>query len=255
MCTGIGNMAGTAELERYHRLVLVELIHRARERPELDRLPLDLQEIFHINFDRILKKIESGRVKDGYYLYSEDKFNKDLSICRLKMIPLGAQKVYAGRMSRSFLFRGGPGQFFKGLKMILFDTCGFTPVYRMHTDSRDRDLMKEFNPDGWLRFFQRTAALLKVNPHVKGLCGSSWFFDPALKDISPEITYIRDLALQCGARIYNQGTNEGAVKDATFMNRNRMELYKEGKYLPKNFLMVLPRNILINWAESREGAY
>lgn len=239
---------GSGMLEVCHRLVLARLMREALEKDGLRAFPADIADIFLKNFERIASRLEAGQYKEGYYLYEEDKFNKDLSICRLSMIPLGAQKVYAGRMSRGLLFRGGIRQFWMALKMILTGTRGFCPIYRMHTDSRDRHLMSEFNPEGWLRFYRRAAELLECNPKVKGVCGTSWFWDPALKEVSPELAYLRETALACGGQVFRQGESGGAVKDALFMSRKRQELYQEGKYRPESFAMVLPRSSLLRWA-------
>lgn len=244
-CDGIIRKSGEKVMELYHQLVLATLVSRAPHRPELLKLPNDIRQLYDLNFTRILEQIEGGRSKEGYYLYPGDKFCKDLCICRLNMIPLGAQKVYPGRMPRGFIFKNGPRQFLRGLYLLGFGTRGFKPCYRMHMDSRDRDLMKEFNPEGWKRFYDRAAKLLEINENIKGLCGSSWFFDPVLKEISPELSYLREFAEERGARFFSLGPSEGDVKDATFMSPKRIKLHKEGKYKPGGFLMVLPREQLL----------
>lgn len=248
-CAGIVQKSSEKVLELYQQLVLVKLIAGARQHWRMQKLPPDVQALTWVNFQRIVKKIDNGRAKPGYYLYSEEKFHKDLGMCRLTMIPVGAQKVHVGRMPRGFLLKNGWRQFFRGLALVLFETRGFQPVYRMHTDSRDRDLMKEFNPDGWVRFFRRAAELLKVNKNIKGLCGSSWFFDPRLKEISPELAYLHEMVLDAGGFLFYQGTSEGTVRDATFMSPGRIRLHKEGKYQPVSYVMVFPRKRLIKWAE------
>ncbi|MCP4150477.1 MAG: hypothetical protein GY757_22205 [bacterium] len=248
-CKKIIRFSSEKTLETYHRLVLAVLIVSAQNHPKLKNLPDEFQQLFQFNFKRIVKKLESRRAKAGYYLYTEDKFDKDLGVCRLNIIPAGAQKVYPCRMSRRFLLKGGLKQFVQGSKMVLLETGGFEPIYKMHTDSRDKDLMKEFNPEGWLNFFKRVAKLLEVNTNIIGLCGSSWFFDPKISEISPELKYLRETTEKIGAHIFKQGTSEGAVRDATFMSPYRIKLHEDGKYIPTSYLMVLPRKTLIKWFE------
>ena len=72
--------------------------------------------------------------------------------------------------------------------------------------------------------------MLYANPEVRGLIGSSWYLDPALKDISPELSYLQDLPENNGARIFplnpsksNNGALIGSVR--------RTRLHQEGKYV------------------------
>lgn len=252
LCDVIIEMSGKKMMELYHQLLLVTLVAGAREKPGLLEIPADIRELFYLNFRRIMEPIESGRAKEGYYLYPGDKFCKDLGVCRLTMIPGGAEKVYVGRIPRKFLFTNGLRQFFRGLGFLLFETGGLKPVYRMHMDSKDRDLMKEFNPDGWLRFYKRMAQLLKMNTKIRGVCGGSWFFDPQLKEISPELGYLREIVLDGGGRFFRLGVSEGDTRDAAFMSPKRIRLYKEGKYTPVSYLMIFPREKLLKWSDERD---
>lgn len=239
---------GSRTLERYNQLILVTLIHSVTYHTYFRELPEEVKYLIEFNLNKILKKVEGDQDGTGYYLNGNDKFQKDLSICLLKMIPLGAQKVTLGKLSRGFLMKGGLNQFISGISTVLFGTGGFAPIYHMHMDSRDRELVKEFNLNGWIRFYKRLAALLKINSEIKGVTGSSWFFDPVLKEISPELSYLRETAFECGAKIFYMGPSKGAVKDATFMSPNRLKLYKEGNYKPSNYIVVIPRGKLIKWA-------
>ena len=55
--------------------------------------------------------------------------------------------------------------------------------------------MQEFSPEGWMRFYLRTAELLRRDPRVKGLIGTSWLYDPALADVSPHLAYLRTVQI------------------------------------------------------------
>lgn len=118
-------------------------------------------------------------------------------------------------------------------------------------DSRDRDLLKEFNPEGWKKFYFRLAKLLEVNKNIKGVSGSAWFFDPVISKISPELGYLREIALNCGAEIFFAGATEGTIKNAIFMSLNRKKLYEMGEYHPVNYIILIPRKRLISWAKNQ----
>lgn len=240
----IEEMSDLSTLESYHKLILIYLIERSIDGDLLNTFPLEIKNLFLNNFELIIEKIKSPRAKKGFFLYSEEKFNKFMAISRLKMIPCGAQKVYAGSLPKKFLFQGDVFQFFKGIYLIL-KTGGRKPFFKMHTDSTDRHLMKEFNPDGLDAFFKRIEILMKRQTQIKGICGSSWFFDPALKEISPELSYIREISESYGASFFDLGSNKGIIKDATFMSPKRIKLYKQGEYIPNAFLMIITRKALL----------
>ncbi len=246
--SNIDKVHGSINLERYNQLLLVILIQEISYQKDFQKLPEEVKSLIESNLNKIIKKLEGRQDGNGYYLNGNDKFQKDLSISLLRMIPLGAQKVTLGKLSRGFLVKGGLNQFISGIGTIIFEIGGFGPIYHMHMDSRDRELVMEFNPNGWLQFYKRLAELLKINTQIKGVTGSSWFFDPVLEKISPELNYLRETAFQCGGKIFYMGPSKGAVKDATFMSPKRLKLYKEGSYKPSNYIVVISRNKLIKWA-------
>ena len=193
---------------------------------EIDKIKNDLiDQLNNVSID-ILNKIPTEiyideifkypRTKKGFFLYSEEKFNK-------------------------FMLEVCPKSFY-----LILKTGGRKPFFKMHTDSTDRHLMKEFNPDGLDDFFKRIEILMKRQTQVKGICGSSWFFDPALKEISPELSYIREISESYGASFFDLGSNKGIIKDAIFMSPKRIKLYKQGEYMPNAFLMLITRKDLLN---------
>ncbi len=242
--TEIIKLSNISTFEIYHKLILVDLIQYSIDEDLINTFPEEIKNMFFHNFNLILDKIVSPRTRKGFFLNTEDKFNKYMAISRLKMIPCGAQKIYAGSLPRRFLFTGGGGQFLRGMSLIL-KTGGRKPFYKIHTDSTDKQLMKEFNPEGWNRLFKRIGQLLKSHKDIKGVCGGSWVFDRILKEISPELSYIREISAQYGATFFYQGTDKSTIKDAIFMSPKRIRLYKQGDYMPKSYLMIITRKNLL----------
>lgn len=116
----------------------------------------------------------------------------------------------------------------------------------MHTDSNDPHLMADFNQEGWIRFYKRVSDMLEIYPHVKGVFGSSWFFDPILEDISPRLVYLRIIVTDNGGKLFHIGSNDQSIKDATQKSQIRRKLCQEGKYIPTS---IWPRKNLIAWAK------
>ena len=245
-CNNIVKLGGEDLLGLYHQLILIELILNAPDKLKLLNLPEDIKVLYNKNFKRIVEKIESEPGNCFTYLY--DSFCKDLAVCSLRMIPVGARKIHLSSISRGFLFRKGLPQFVKRGLFVLFELGGLSPLFGMHTDSNDNDLMAEFNHEGFVRTCIRIAELLKANENVKGLFGSSWFYDPQLEVISPRLAYLSQIITKNGGKSFYAGQSEQATQDAILKSPTRRRLYKEGKYIPTIYMVVWPRKKLINWA-------
>jgi hypothetical protein len=238
-------------LDLFHKLVLVNLIDKALETLPQKSFPQDVLVFFKLNFERIIQQIESNSSENNYS-YKNDKFRKDLALCSLRLIPTGAQKIHLSGIPKGFLLKAGLPQLLKGTTFIIRHLGGFSPLFEMHTDSNDPDLMADFNQEGWIRFYRRISDILKIYPHVKGVFGSSWFFDPVLENISPRLVYLRTIATNNGGRLFRIGSNAQSIKDATLKSQARRKLYQEGKYMPTSYLLIWPRKDLIAWAEKKQ---
>ena len=190
LCKGIVYANGDHILGLYHQLILVNLILIARNKLEKMDYPQDIKDLYDSNFERIMKEIES-RNQIGSYNYAHDKFRKNLALCSLKMIPAGAAKIHLSGISRRFIFNKGLAQLIRILTFVLFELGGFSPLFEMHSDSNDPELLSDFNENGRVKFYKRVSLLLKTQQDVKGIFGSSWFYDPKLEIISPRLAYLR----------------------------------------------------------------
>jgi hypothetical protein len=247
-CSKIINSFGPDHLEELHKATLLKLVMENLDDLCNKKFPVEVQSLYLLNFNRVADEI----VKNNYIgplLHSNDKFSKDLAICSLRMIPVGAKKIHLSRLPKRFLFKKGIMQIFKGIA-CLSDLNGFSPLYEMHTDSKDPDLLSKFNEKGWKKAYQLIAELLKSNKDVKGVFGSSWFYDPVIEYISPKLTYCRRITLDNGGNTFYLGTDDQVKKDSLLKSKTRRKLYEEGKYLPTKYLLIWSRNELIRWSEN-----
>ncbi len=233
---------GSVGFGAFQKLVMLYLMEDFQNRASHIHYVEEVLQCFEFSFARIKKSIEDPECTD--YDSENDILFKDLALCRQVMFPAGAEVVspHTG-FSRTIMFRGGVKQFWSTLRLLL-KTGGNTGYYSYHTHLRELDY---FNPRGWDKFYLRIADMLKANPEVRGLTTSTWFLDPALKAVSPNLAYIREQPELNGAMFFLVGvtTDTGALsKSAT-----RRRLYDEGKYIPKSYSMVWPRKDLIEWAE------
>lgn len=224
----------------YYNLLLLTFIMKSTAKLSRLDFPDEVLNEFRMKFGRIQKKISTWSETIVYQPLENDKYLKDLAICRLILIPIGPQYVEIGKISRRFLFTGGMMQFFSRLLFVL-QRGGFSGYYKLTTNQLDPDLVVQFNPQGWDKLLLCAAKLLKKNNQIKGIIGTSWFFDPQLETIDPNIAYIREKFVSRGAKLFQHRIDAHTIKDAIFMNNKRKSLYQENLYKPSNYLMILPR--------------
>lgn len=237
--------AGLAGVELYHKLTIATLIARFDAQRSKKLIPMSVALQYDVEFRRILAQLDTN--VRGFYLHGNDLFSKDLAICRGKLIPCGAELVdeFSG-VPRRITTRGGVKQFVSTLWFFTVRSRGFRPLYELHMDPRAR---REFTAEGWDRCFLRIADLLEMHTDIKGVFGSSWWYDPEVERITPRIGYLRRRPLKDGAAIFRMGSDQAAADNATSFSRLRRERYEKGEYLPTNYLMVWARDDLLRWAK------
>ncbi len=232
----------------YQKLALSAFIENSIERLPNKDIPESIQRIYQGWFKRVLEDFSIQ--SDDFYHYENDAFQKDLSVCSLRLLPVGGCWVIqaTGSIDRRFLLGGGSRQFFNCLKLVLFKTRGRNPFYSIHAVDRYIDKFNEFER---YNCYIRIAELLKLNSNVKGFMGLSWYFDPQLEKISPRLAYLRQRPEQNGAEVFRRGTRQSDIESALKKSPTRRRLYKEGKYVPVCHGVVWPRKELIAWADKQ----
>jgi hypothetical protein len=227
------------------RTILLELILSFEKRSALLSYTDEIVKCYEATFSRILLSIEDETC-DAYNSVN-DLFIKDLALCRQHMFPAGIQiaEVSSG-FPRSLMFCGGPKQFAL-FTAFLLQLGGNKPLYQIHIHKSE---MADFNPAGRDRSYLRIAKMLEVHPEIKGMFGGSWFYDPALEEISPHLVYLRKKPQDNGAKIFFSGVNIHG--GALAMSKTRRQLYNEGKYLPKSYILIWPRKQMIEWAKRQD---
>lgn len=250
ICDEITKRFGKQFLEKYHKLVLLSLIKENHKKVYNEKIPEGVKLIYNINFKRILGEIETESYKRPY-LYSNDKFRKDLAVCSMRLIPVGSRKIHLSVLSKSFLFKKGISQYIGGLMFIIFELKGLKPLYEMHIDSKDPHLLKEFNEKGLKNSYRLIGEFLKKQSHVKGVFGSAWYYDPIIEHVSPRLAYLRKIPTENGGKLFYLGSDNQAVRDSTLRSKTRRRLYEEGKYIPTRYLIVWSRNKIIDWSKKK----
>lgn len=175
------------------------------------------------------------------YDEASDLYRKDLRFVVGHTVPCGAQDVdlYSSAPWTTLLKNPWPTKIVRYLA-----ARGAGVWFRIHTDPRNT---AEFDEAGWRRCYLRIAALLETHPAIRGMVGTSWFYDPQLIDISPRLAYLQTDPLSGGAFMLRNGPGEIHTLRATLTSPSRRKLYEEGKYLPVCWSVLWPRQALLNW--------
>jgi hypothetical protein len=234
-------------LALFHKLALSLLMKESVESLGTQSLPNNIFYLYRKWLARILEDFSNQ--SDSFYDHRNDLFLKDLAVCNLRLIPVGGSWLTeVSGIARRFLISGGARQFVDASLFALFKARGFKPFYQIHMDIR---YTEGFSPRGRDQCYLGIAELLKLNPGIKGMYAVSWFYDPALKDISPNLGYLRKEPEQHGAKFFKIGTTATDIKFATATSSTRRKLYQEGKYLPTSYLLIWPRRELLGWTDKR----
>jgi hypothetical protein len=221
--------------------MLVHLIgsHERRWRSSLldDRLKPEFVDSFH----RILDAVERGGSRS--MSMTTDNFAKDFTICLHRLIPAGGQLIDPGSgVPRSILLRSRARSLTRTVGYLLLTCRGFRPFAELHTHERMRHL---FTPKGWEYCFRLMPAVFRSYPHLKGVVGGSWFFDPQLEFVTPSLSFVREVAARWGGLIVRDAVNSATTANALAMSEHRRGLYAEGRYQPVSYLMVAARSRIL----------
>ena len=171
---------------------------------------------------------------------ASDSFLKDLWLTRIVMLPAFAQVwwPHSGLSAKSVL-RAGPAA-----AAYVFLRCGGRrPFLEGHT--HDPMAKAYWNEPGWREALRLAALALPALPDACGAFGTAWFYDPAIKAISPRIAFAQDLQVGAGAHRFKVGSNEAAIANATLTSAERRNRYREGKYLPTDYAIIWSRRDLL----------
>lgn len=216
-------------------------------------LPKSILMLYPDVFERVAIYLKNDTEKA--YDPTDDFYCKDICFVLGHSIPCGAQVVDINSnvwirsviISTLRMKKLGPAYRF-------FLAKGYWSWFRIHTDSR---FLGDFNEKGWDRCYLRIVEMLKRNRNIRGMVGTSWFYDPQLLEISPNLAYLQKRPLLGGAFLLRHGMSRFDIENATKVSKTRLRLYIEGKYRPIAYSLLWPRKNMIAWAEqyTQEGEF
>ena len=211
------------------------------------RLQIPLKSLYLKWLNKILGDLS---LKMNEPLHKSNLFLKYLAVCNMRCIPVGGAWITElSGVSRRILFSGGTLQFLKTAFFFPLKTKGFRLFYQIHMVQNMKHLVTD---QGRSECYKGVALLLNNSPDIKGMFACSWYYDPVVKEISPHLSYLSESAVRSGAQVYKIGSSQSDINNATQRSSKRRILYKEGKYLPTNHMLIWSRKNLLEWASISE---
>jgi hypothetical protein len=235
------------DLKKIRRALIAKfalnLPHAIRNRD----LPKSITELYPPALTRLAIYLNNN--ENDTYDKKDDFFLKDICFVLGKTVPCGAQYV---ELNSYVLFRRTIRSLAKpeNIKSIIkfIKIRGSGQWFRIHTEAR---YLNEFNEQGWISCYLRIAELLEKQNNNHGMVGTSWFYDPKLIYISPNLSYLQSLPLENGAFRIQHRSSAIDTERATLKSKNRKKLYEEGRYSPICCSIFWPRKELLSWAKNQ----
>ncbi|MEN8140607.1 MAG: hypothetical protein ABFR97_05215 [Thermodesulfobacteriota bacterium] len=239
----IEERCGSTVRVAFYRAVVCQLYNDNVVKINEQKLPREIEVFVREDFARAAKIAKEGKEKvldPGNYI-----FFSYLEILTFQRIPLGNHSAVVAGFSRSLVFAQPVGGMAKFLR-VLFACKGNAPFYELHYNPHR---MRLFSPKGWRDVLANSAQMLAAQPNIKGVFGATWLFDPALGDVSPELSYLREQIVLVGGEIFFGGRHRRDRRNAFAMSKVRKVAYDEGRYDPASYMAIIPRLALLNHFE------
>jgi hypothetical protein len=91
--------------------------------------------------------------------------------------------------------------------------------------------------------------VLRQQPEIRGLTGSSWWYDPAVPRLSPQLEFLRGTPLRSGAKAFRYSADEGAKISALLRSPERHQAFESGSYVPTTYILIWTREDMLRWAD------
>ena len=234
--------AGFVELYAVLQAYLVAL-------PLLRSLPVheSVKRQFCVTCRRIATRPQSF---PGQFDYRTVAFHELARIVSLRSFHAGQNSFNIMAMPRTWLLRVHPFALPGLLREIVFGMGGIGPIVTPHVNYWRENtglLLEEENE----RAFWRIAKTIEMQPAIKGLMTKSWLNCREVASASPHLAFVREFYLNNGAYLVDMNI---APLESGFGigNTTRLSLYNQGKFRPRETLVLWRRADILDWARRYE---
>jgi hypothetical protein len=232
-----------SEGDSFERELLEKASAEASSRLSSLRVDESVKTFFRKDFADFARPSSRPRFLAGTY-----GFAAACKIATLRRFPAGPMDWEMGGFPRSWLLKPSGLDRLRALWFLSTKTRGFAPMFFLHVASppRNRLLVLEKEVDG---MFQRIVHSLELQPEVKGILASAWFFDPRAVKENPHLEFLNRPFRDGGLVVMMDPADPtSGVLDR---NRERKDRFERGELGYRIGAAIWPRAAAIEWLRSQ----
>ncbi len=182
----------------------------------------------------------------AYFDHTTRAFHQMAKVATLRWYPANQLAFEFTGLPRSWLLKIHPFALPELIRVVAGRFGGRGPVLTPHLWAWRANpylvLKSEHERSLW-----RMAQTMALRPEVKGLMSVSWYHCAAVGEAIPHLAWLHDFFIEQGAFLVDM---EPAPPDAGFMagSAKRRELYRQGKFRPRQTLVLWHRAAMLSWA-------
>jgi hypothetical protein len=136
-------------------------------------------------------------------------------------------------------------------RYLLTQFGGFRPVWSSHLPVLPPH--RHLTRDDFVATHLEMAVLVRRMPEILGIASASWYYDPAIEEVSPNLAFAGDIVREGGGMIFEMKPDESTVESALASSAHRRAAVELGRYRPRRFARVWGRRAFLAWAVSQPG--
>ncbi len=191
-----------------------------------------------------------GRGFETLFDLANYSFSGMAKIATLRRFPAGQLDWEVSGLPRSWLFKVPRKRVPGLLGFVLMGMKGFSPALFTHV-ARHRPGRLVFLEKEIKKSYYRTIKSLELQPAVKGILSSSWFYSPKIGHVSPHLDWMPRFFEENGGWVSTMGIaphNSGVFARSP----ERMQSFQNKEFTPKLGLVLWPRHAALDWARRHE---
>jgi hypothetical protein len=191
-----------------------------------------------------------GRGFETLFDLTNYSFSAMAKIATLRRFPAGQLDWEVSGLPRSWFLKVPRKRVPGLLSFVLMEMKGFSPALFTHV-ARHRPGRLVFLEKEIKRSYYQTIRSMELQPAVKGILSSSWFYSPEIGRVSPHLDWMPRFFEENGGWVSTMGTahhNSGVFSRSP----ERMQSFKNKEFTPKLGLVLWPRRAALDWARRHE---